>query len=260
MKVVLFCGGMGTRIRDLSGDLPKPLVAIGNRPILWHIMKYYAHFGHKDFILCLGYKGEEIKKFFLSYDPCLSSDFTMSGNGKQVHQNGSDISDWKITFVDTGLKASIGQRLKSVEGLLEGEDIFLANYADALSDMHLPGMIERFRKSGKTAGFICVKPSQSFHVVTLRDGEIVTGVRHVKDSGLIINGGCFILKKSVFGYIRPGEDLVAEPFARLIQEGQLFGHRYDGFWYCMDTFKEHQELSDMYEAGNAPWEVWKRKA
>lgn len=259
MKVVLFCGGLGTRIRELSGGLPKPLVTIGNMPILWHIMKYYAHFGHKDFVLCLGYKGEEIKKFFLNYDPHLSSDFTMLNSSKRIHEKQGDISDWSITFVNTGLEANVGQRLKSVEGYLKGEEIFLANYADALSDLFLPDMIDHFRKSGKIASFMCVKPSQSFHVVSLRDGGLVDSVRHVRDSGLIINGGCFIFRTEIFEYIKDGEDLVAEPFGRLIKENQLIGYRYDKFWYCMDTFKEHQELSDMYEKGSAPWEVWKKR-
>lgn len=259
MKVVLFCGGLGTRIRDLSGGLPKPMVNIGNRPILWHIMKYYAHFGHKDFILCLGYKGEEIKKYFLNYDQFLSSDFTLSKNNKQIHQTDSDISDWSITFVNTGLRSNIGQRLKSVEGYLENEEIFLANYADALSDLFLPDMIDHFRKSDKIGCFICVKPSQSFHVVSLRDGGLVENVQYVRDTDITINGGCFIFKKEIFKYIKDGEDLVVEPFKRLIKENQLIGYRYDRFWHCMDTFKEHQELNDMYEEGNAPWEVWRTK-
>jgi glucose-1-phosphate cytidylyltransferase len=259
MKVVLFCGGLGTRIRELSGGLPKPLVTIGNMPILWHIMKYYAHFGHKDFILCLGYKGEEIKKFFLNYDPHLSSDFTMSNSSKRIHEKEGDISDWSITFVNTGLQSNVGERLKSVEGYVKGEEIFLANYADALSDLFLSDMIDHFRKSGKIGSFMCVKPSQSFHVVSLRDGGLVESVRHVRDSGLIINGGCFIFRNEIFKYIKDGEDLVAEPFGRLIKENQLIGYRYEKFWYCMDTFKEHQELNDMYEKGNAPWEVWKKR-
>lgn len=259
MKVVLFCGGLGTRIRELSGGLPKPLVTIGNMPILWHIMKYYAHFGHKDFILCLGYKGEDIKKFFLNYDPHLSSDFTMSNSSKRIHHTDSDISDWNITFVNTGLESNVGQRLKSVERYLQGEEIFLANYADALTDLFLPDMIDHFRKSGKIGSFMCVRPSQSFHVVSLHEGGLVESVRHVRDSGLIINGGCFIFRNDIFKYIEDKEDLVAEPFRRLIKENQLIGYRYEKFWYCMDTFKEHQELSDMYEKGNAPWEVWKKR-
>jgi len=257
MKVVLFCGGLGTRIRDVSDKLPKPLVTIGNMPILWHVMKYYAHFGHKEFILCLGYKGDEIKKYFLSYDQCLSSNFTLSKTGKQVHQKDSDISDWSITFVETGLKTNVGQRLKAVEEYLKEEEMFLVNYTDALTDLFLPDLIEQFQKSGKTGCFLCVKPSQSFHVVSFGDENRVEKVEHVRESHIVINGGYFIFKNEIFQYIRNNDDLVDQPFARLIQENQLMGYRYDKFWYCMDTFKEHQELNDMYENGIAPWEVWK---
>ena len=259
MKVVLFCGGLGTRIRELSGGLPKPLVNIGNRPILWHIMKYYAHYGHVDFILCLGYKGEEIKKYFLNYDPYLSSDFTLSKSSKRAHLKDSDISDWTITFINTGLRSNIGQRLKAVKRYLKDEEMFLANYSDVLSDLVLPDMIDHFTNSGKIGCFICVKPSQSFHVVSLRNGDLVDSVHYVRDTDIIINGGSFIFRKEIFNYIKDGEDLVVEPFERLIKENQLMGYRYDNFWHCMDTFKEHQELNDMYEEGNAPWEVWKKR-
>ena len=173
MKVVLFCGGLGTRLRDMASALPKPMVNIGYRPILWHIMKYYAHYGHKDFILCLGYKADVIKQFFLNYDQCLSSDFTLSNGNKQVHLKESDISDWKVTFVDTGLSSNIGQRLKAVEKYLANEEYFLANYADALTDLHLPDEIERLKQSDKIACFVCVKPSQSFSVVSVgKEGSV----------------------------------------------------------------------------------------
>jgi len=257
MKVVLFCGGLGTRLRDQSGGLPKPMVNIGPRPILWHIMKYYAHYGHKDFILCLGYKGDAIKNFFLTYDQCLSSDFTLSNGCKHVHMKESDIHDWNITLADTGLKSNIGQRLKAVEKYLGDEDIFLANYADGLTDLPLPEMIDYFKKSGKIACFICVKPSQSFHIVTLKEDNLVKNIDYVRDTDISINGGCFIFRKELFNYMKEGEELVVEPFQRLIKENQLIAYRYDKFWYCMDTFKEQQELNDMFERGNAPWEVWK---
>lgn len=260
MKVVLFCGGLGTRLKDSSGGLPKPMVSIGYRPILWHIMKYYAHYGHKEFILCLGYKGEVIRNFFLNYDQCLTSDFTLANGSKKMHLKESDISDWSITFADTGLKTNIGQRLKAVEKYLDGEDVFLANYADAVTDLHLPSMIDYFLKSNKIGSFICVKPSQSFHVVSLKDGEFVENIKYVRDTDMIINGGCFIFRKEIFNYIQEREELVVEPFQRLIKENQLIGYRYDKFWYCMDTFKEQQELNDMFEQGNAPWEVWKNNS
>jgi glucose-1-phosphate cytidylyltransferase len=258
MKVVLFCGGLGTRLREMSGDIPKPMVEIGYRPILWHIMKYYAHFGHKDFILCLGYKANAIKNYFIKYDECDSNDFTMSKGGNEIKLHQSDISDWNITFVDTGLKSNIGQRLKAVEKYLKDEEYFLANYADGLSDLPLNEMIDSFKKSGKIASFVCVKPSQSFHVVTLKDGDRVDKIQYVKDTDILINGGYFIFRKEIFNYIKEGEELVMEPFERLISECQLYGYKYDNYW-CMDTFKEHQELNDMCMDGDAPWEVWKKK-
>ena len=257
MKVVLFCGGLGTRLRDASGGLPKPMVNIGYRPILWHIMRYYAHYGHKDFILCLGYRGDAIKDFFLKYDECISADFTLANGRRQLLLKESDISDWNITFVDTGLKSNIGQRLRAVEKYLRDDEIFLANYADVLTDVNLPEMIDYFKVSKKIASFICVKPSHTFHVVLLRNGDSVKKIQNVKETDITINGGYFIFRKEIFKYIKEGEELVVEPFQRLIEEDQLMAYRYNKFWHCMDTFKEQQELNDMCEMGNAPWQVWK---
>jgi glucose-1-phosphate cytidylyltransferase len=168
----------------------------------------------------------------------------------------SDITDWKITFVDTGLSANVGQRLKAVEKYLEGEETFLANYSDGLGGFPLPDLVDRFVKSGKTACFLCAKPSQSFHVVTLEDDNVVDSIQSVRKTDILINAGFFVFKKRIFEYMRPGEELVVEPFQRLIADKQLIGYRSDQFW-CMDTFKEHQELTDMYNLGGAPWEVWK---
>lgn len=256
MKVVLFCGGLGTRLGELTEDVPKPLVKIGYRPILWHVMKYYAHFGHKDFILCLGYRADKIKDYFINYKEYLSNDFTMSNGGKDLHLQNSDISDWNITFVDTGLRANIGQRLKAVEKYLAGEEVFLANYSDGLTNLRLPNLIDFFKKSGGLGCFLCVKPPHSFHVVTLEEDKLINSIQYVRDTDILINGGFFVFRREIFDYMRPGEELVVEPFKRLIQERQLIGYKYNQFW-CMDTFKEHQELTDMYNLGNAPWEVWK---
>lgn len=258
MKVVLFCGGLGTRLRDHSGEIPKPMVKIGYRPILWHLMKYYAHYGHKDFILCLGYRADIIKDFFMNYNECISNDFTLTNGGKEIVLHQSDISDWSITCVDTGLNSNIGQRFKAVEKYLEGEEYFLANYADGLSDLHLPDMIDAFKKSAKIGSFICVKPSQSFSVVSLGEGDRVEKIDYVQDSSMYINGGFFVFRNEIFQYMKPGEELVVEPFQRLIHEKKLMGYKYDKFWHCMDTFKEQKELNDMYERGDAPWEVWKK--
>ena len=257
MKVVLFCGGLGTRLREFSSNIPKPMVNIGYRPILWHVMKYYAHYGHKDFILCLGYKADVIKNYFLNYDECVSNDFTLLKGGKQIQLVSSDIEDWKITFVDTGLHSNIGQRFKAVEEYLEGEEVFLANYSDGLTDLHLPDLIEDFYQHKKIASFLCVKPSQSFHLVSSQENGCVTDIQDIKQAGIRINGGFFVFNKDIFKYMEAGEELVLEPFQRLIQLRQLFAYNYDGFWGCMDTFKEQQQLDDMYTQGKAPWVVWK---
>lgn len=259
MKVVLFCGGLGTRLGELTENIPKPLVKIGYRPILWNVMKYYAHFGHKDFILCLGYKADTIKDYFLNYKEYLSNDFTMSNGGRDIQLQASDITDWNITFVDTGLKANIGQRLKAVEKYLDGEEMFLANYSDGLTDSPLPEMIEKVKGTKNVACFLCAKPSQSFHVVTLDDGNQVNTIRSVQKTDIRINAGFFVFRKEIFDYMKQGEELVVEPFQRLIAEKKIVGYPADRFW-CMDTFKEHQELTDMFNLGNTPWEVWKKTA
>jgi glucose-1-phosphate cytidylyltransferase len=257
MKVVLFCGGMGTRLREYSEDIPKPLVPIGHRPILWHVMRYYAHFGHKDFILCLGYKQEKIKEYFLNYNEHLVNDFTLTRGNRSVVKQQTDIHDWTITFVDTGLKSNVGMRLFLAQKYLEGEDMFLANYSDGLTNLDLNRMITEFKASDKIASFVCSVPSQSFHVVSLDDKRSVKKITYVRDANIIVNGGYFVLRKEIFNYMNFGEELVNEPFQRLIDKDLLLGFRHDGFW-AMDTFKEQQELSDVWNAGNAPWEVWKR--
>jgi glucose-1-phosphate cytidylyltransferase len=259
MKVVLFCGGLGMRLRDYSKTIPKPMVKVGYRPILWHVMKYYAHYGHKDFILCLGYRADAIKQYFLRYNECASNDFVLSNGGKQLELLNSDIQDWRITFADTGINSNIGQRLKAVEKHLEGEDEFLANYSDGLTDLPLPQQIEHFHQQGKVASFLCVRPNLSYHLVSLKEGNgnLVRDIHAISNGSVRINGGFFIFKKEVFGYIHAKEELVAEPFQRLVQEEQLIGYRYDGFWAGMDTFKDKQQLDNLCAGGVAPWEVWK---
>jgi glucose-1-phosphate cytidylyltransferase len=256
MKVVLFCGGMGTRMREYSETVPKPMVPIGYRPILWHVMKYYAHFGHKDFVLCLGYKADVIKSYFRNYDECVSNDFVLSGGGKNLELLNSDIDDWRITFVDTGMTSNIGQRLKAVEKYLQGEEVFLANYSDGLSDVALDMLTDLFLKSKRLACFVSVKPRASFHMISVDEKGLVKNIEHIGKSGARINGGFFMFRREIFRYIREGEELVEEPFRRLISDGQLLSYPHNGFWACMDTFKELQELEDLYSRGNAPWLVW----
>jgi glucose-1-phosphate cytidylyltransferase len=258
MKVVLFCGGQGMRIREYSSDVPKPMVPIGDRPILWHLMKYYAHFGHREFILCLGHKADVIKHYFLNYDECLTNDFTLSGGGRQVDLASSDIQDWTISFVDTGLHANVAERLAAVRPYLGDDERFLANYADGVMDLHLPDLIEYAERRGKVATFMAVRPPVTYHLVNYDHDGTVWDICGVQDTGMRINGGGFVLTQEVFDYIQPGEDLMNEPFARLVRAGQVDAFEFDGFWACMDTFKEKQHLDDIWTRGDAPWAVWKR--
>jgi glucose-1-phosphate cytidylyltransferase len=243
------------RIREYSDDIPKPMVPIGYRPILWHVMKYYAHFGHKEFILCLGYKADVIKKYFLNYDECLSNDFTLSGAGEIALAN-SDIHDWKITFIDTGVNTNIGGRLRAVRDHIARDEVFLANYSDNLTDLPLPEMLREFQERDASASFLCVRPSQSFHMVSVDGDRAVRDITHVSNADIWINGGYFVLRGDVFDYMKDGEELVEQPFQRLIAKKRLTAHRYDGFFVCMDTFKERQVLEDLYTRGAAPWTLW----
>jgi glucose-1-phosphate cytidylyltransferase len=256
MKVVLFCGGLGMRLREYADNVPKPMVPIGYRPILWHLMKYYAHFGHKDFILCLGYRGDSIRHYFLNYEECMTNDFVMTGGGRDRELLNSDIGDWRITFVDTGNMTSIGQRLMSVRKYLHEDDVFLANYADGLTDLPLPEQLEHFRRHDTIASFLSVKPNLSYHFVAADDDGRVLAFRDIVQSGLRVNGGFFAFKTDVFDYVRDGEELVLEPFQRLVADRQLVAYPYDGFWMAMDTAKDKRRIEDLYESGAAPWMVW----
>jgi glucose-1-phosphate cytidylyltransferase len=255
MKVVLFCGGAGMRLRGYIDDVPKPMVQIGSRPLLWHLMKYYAHFGHKDFILCLGHKGNVIKDYFLRYDESISNDFTWSQGGKKIDFVSRDIDDWTITFVETGLNATIGERLKAVEPYLEGEEYFLANYGDGLSDMHLPTMIDEFRDSSAVGSLLLVQPTASFDIVKMSPKGEVAEVSPLSQTDIWINGGFFVFRNEIFRYINPGDELVHEPFARLIEQRKLLAHKCATFWQCMDTFKDKQRLDQLNDT-LPPWKVW----
>lgn len=257
MKVVLFCGGLGTRLREHSDTIPKPLVNVGYRPLIWHLMRYYAHYGHKDFILCLGYRGDLIREYFLNYNECMSNDFVMSEGGRRLEPLKQDIDEWRITFVDTGLHSNLGQRLLRVRAYLEGEDVFLANYSDGLSDLPLDKYIADFERRRVVAGFVTVRPSQSFHTVKARDNGIVTALESVCESNYWINAGFFCLRRQIFQYLQEGEELVEAPFQRLIAVQQLWSHPYHGFWAAMDTFKDKVTLDRMEARGDCPWMVWK---
>ena len=258
MKVVLFCGGQGLRIREYSGLTPKPLVAIGSRPILWHLMRYYAHFGHREFILCLGYRGEAIEQYFVHHDDAPSNSIVRTSGASQLTLHHRDLEDWKITFVDTGLETNVGQRLKAVEHYLGQDEIFLANYADGLTDLTLPDYLSDFQQHGTIGAFVSVRLRQSFHVVSSDASGLVNGVCPVTDLDLWMNGGFFAFRRQIFEYLRDGEELVEAPFHRLMARSQLMTHRHLGFWACMDTFKDKQLFDEMHARSDAPWEVWRR--
>ena len=257
MKVVLFCGGLGTRLREYTGEIPKPMVKIGYRPILWHLMKYYAHFGHTDFVLCLGYRADVIKEFFLHYEEWISNDFTLSKGGRDLHLENNDIEDWNITFVDTGLHANIGERLVAVRKYVRGRG-GLPRQLQRRPDRPRPERDDR-GASGPATWSPRSSPSRrrraSTSSTSTAEGQVAS-IHPVNQSDMLINAGFFVFRQEVFDYIEPGDELVVAPFHRLIKERKLHGYRYDRFW-CMDTFKEQQQLSDLYSSGRAPWEVWK---
>jgi glucose-1-phosphate cytidylyltransferase len=258
MKVVLFCGGLGMRLREYSDQIPKPMVPIGYRPILWNIMKYYAHYGHKDFILCLGHKADMIKNYFVNYDETISNDFVYTKGGKNIELLNTDIDDWRITFVDTGINSNIGMRLMQVKDHLKGEEVFLANYSDGLTDLHLPSMIDWFTgQKDKTAAFMAFQPTQSFHVVQRQEDGLVKSISHIGSSGMYVNTGYFILRKDIFEFMEWKDELVNQPFQRLIQKQRLVSWEHKGFWASMDTYKDKQTLDEAYAKGKAPWEVWR---
>jgi glucose-1-phosphate cytidylyltransferase len=259
MKVVLFCGGYGMRMRDSADDgMPKPMQLVGPRPLIWHVMRYYAHYGHTEFILCLGYGAGHIKNFFLNYQEAASNDFMMSGGKVQLMQ--SDISDWSITFVDTGLSSAIGERLRRVRPHLDGDQYFLANYADVLTDAPMDDVVEKYHRSGAVASMMIVPPQSSFHCVDVSEAGEVKDIVAVSRLPIWENGGFFVLSQDVFDYLPEGGCLVEDACVTLAGEGKLFGYKYEGFWKPADTFKERAELDSRYHQGDRPWMVWERAA
>lgn len=255
MKVVLFCGGLGLRLRGDIQNLPKPLAQIGHRPLLWHLMSYYARFWHHNFILCLGYRADAVKRYFLDYEETLSNDFVLRKGGRDISLLKRDIDDWTITFVDTGLHSNIGQRLLAVKEHIGDDEVFLANYSDGLSDLPLDTYVEHFLNQDSLAAFVSVVPSTTFHFVKTDENGSVHALQDVVDSGARINGGFFIFRREIFDYLNPNDDLVDGAFPRLIADGQLMAYRYDGFWQCMDTFKDYQALQELVARGDPPWSI-----
>jgi glucose-1-phosphate cytidylyltransferase len=256
VKVVIFCGGLGLRMRSSEDSAPKPMMPIGHRPVLWHVMRYYAHFGHNEFILCLGFGARAVKDYFLDYRETHSNDFVLTKGGEHIELLASDISEWRITFVDTGIDTAIGERLRRVKRFLDDDEVFLANYGDVLTDAPMNDIVDRVLATDATASLLAVRPQDSFHVVDIDSASRITGFTPVSDMQMRINGGYFVLRQDIFDYLHEGEDLVMDAYARAASDGRMLAIPYDGFWATMDTLKERSRLEDLYRTGQCPWAVW----
>jgi glucose-1-phosphate cytidylyltransferase len=260
MKTVILCGGMGTRIRDASELLPKPMLPIGGKPILWHIMKGYAHHGFKDFVLCLGYKGWSIKEFFLNYQ-CLNSDLlvTLGAQGRTEFLGAKLEEDWRVVLADTGEATMTGGRLAAIRKYVEGDDLFLCTYGDGVADVDIAKVVAYHRSHGKLATVTAVRPPGRFGELALRDTDVIEFNEKPQVSGAFINGGFFVFDaRRIWNYIAadPRTVLEADPLQRLAREGQLAAYQHDGFWQPMDTLRELNVLNDLWSSGRAPWKVW----
>jgi glucose-1-phosphate cytidylyltransferase len=256
MKVIILAGGLGTRISEESYLKPKPMIEIGDQPILWHIMKYYSSFGFHDFVICCGYKGHVIKEYFADYylhRSDVTFDFS-NENRMTVHQNVAE--PWRVTLVDTGLMTQTGGRVKRVQKYIENES-FMLTYGDGVSDIDLNALLAQHQASGKTATLTGIQPGGRFGVLDV-DGQTVTGFREkAKEDGGWINGGFMLLEPGIFDLLN-GDSCVLErePMERLAKEGQLGIYRHNGFWQCMDTQRDKTKLEELWQSGNAPWRVW----
>ncbi len=255
MKVVILCGGKGTRFREYPEEIPKPLAPVGGKPILWHLMKLYSHYGYKDFVLCLGYKGDMIKKYFLE-EEWRASDFTMNLKNRQKQTLAAgDEEDWNITFADTGAETNTGGRLKRIEKYIpEGEDFFAA-YGDGLADVNIKELLEFHKKKGKIATITTLRPYSQFGIVEI-DDSIVTSFKEKPKLDYWINGGFFVFRKEIFSHIGDNDVLEKKTFETLAAKKEIAAYKFEGFWQCMDTFKDYQSFNELWEKG-APWKVWK---
>jgi glucose-1-phosphate cytidylyltransferase len=259
MQVVILCGGQGTRIRDVADDIPKPMIPIGERPILWHIMKGYAHHGFTDFILCLGHKSSVIKRYFLDYH-VMNSDCTLNlarPDNLRIHSD-TQIDNWQVTLAETGLDAMTGCRIKRIEKYICG-DSFMGTYGDGVSDIDISALARYHRAHGKTATVTAVRPPGRFGEVELDAGN---GVREFAEkpnvSGGWISGGFFVFNRAIFDYLSDDPELVLErsPMSGLVRDGQLQGWKHEGFWHPMDNSRDYRWLNDMWNNGTAPWQTW----
>ena len=259
MKVVILCGGKGTRLREETEYRPKPMVPIGSRPILWHIMRIYAAYGHTEFILCLGYKGEVIKDWFRNLHWMVSDvKLTIGKPGAIDFYNDVDERGWSITMADTGLETMTGGRIKRIEKYLEDDEEFLLTYGDGVGNIDIPASIEYHRASGRTLTLTGVRPPGRWGELQVTDGMVTTFYEKPQTSGGLINGGFFVANRGLFNYLNDDPGLVFEqgPLSALSHDGQLGCYVHDGFWQPMDTYQEFILLSRLWNDGRAEWKIW----
>lgn len=256
-QVVILCGGRGMRLNERTESIPKPMVEIGGMPILWHIMKIYSAFGFKDFILCLGYKGEKIREFFMDLNEWRRKDFTLrvKDGARHVSYHTPEVEDWTITFGDTGLETNTGGRIKQVEQHITTSPFFVT-YGDGLADINLRDLLAYHTKTGRIGTMTCVQPRTHFGIVEIDDSGVIVGYHEKPLLSTRVNGGFFVFNREVFSYIEGNEILEKEPFERLVRGRNLTAYCFDGFWMCMDTYKDTQTLNELYLNGHPPWKVW----
>ena len=258
MKVVLLCGGYGTRIRDVADNIPKPMIPIGRYPILWHIMKYYSCFDFNEFVLCLGYKGLTIKEFFLNYET-QTKDFTieLSQRDKIEFHTDHDESDWSVTLVDTGLNAMTGARIARIKKYVGDED-FMLTYGDGVGDIDIDALLSFHKSHNKALTVTGVRPPGRFGELVSENGQIIEFNEKPQASGGRISGGFFVARSSLFDYIDDDEKLVfeQEPIKKMVEDGEIMVYEHDSFWKPMDTSREYILLNELYEKGKAPWVKW----
>jgi len=258
MKVVILCGGRGTRLKEETEFRPKPLVRIGNKPVLWHIMKIYAHYGFKDFILCLGYKGDMIKEYFLNYE-IMNSDFTIqlgNRNNIQFHSNHQE-EDWSVTLADTGEKAETGARIKRIEKYIDS-DLFMVTYGDGVANLNIKELLKFHKAHRKIGTMTGVHPSSRFGELVIKDNRVVEFNEKPQVKEGLINGGFFVFNKEFFNYLKEDDNcyLERQPLEKLAKEGELMVYPLDGFWQCVDTYRELEVLNNLWKSPNPPWKVW----
>ncbi len=256
MKVVILCGGKGTRLNEKTESLPKPLIEIGGRPILWHIMKIYSAYGFNDFVLCLGYKAQKIKSYFMESESWRYQDFALDlTNGQpEVKVLQTRPEKWKISFVDTGEETNTGGRIKKIEPLID-ESTFMVTYGDGVSDLDIRKLLEFHRVQGKTGTVTAVNPPSQFGLLDIQNGN-VRSFREKPAMNQWINGGFFVFEKKFFDYLGENDVLEQSPLERLSKEGGLSAYCHEGYWKCMDTYKDTLVLNETWEKGKAPWKVW----